>query len=322
MKAATEQDRWLLADIGGTNSRLVVRTLDGDTSDSLHGLRKLRNEAYVAIHDMLGAFMDGYEGPQPTAGILAIAGPVTGDRVELLNIDWSFSVSALRERLGLSQLVVINDFEAMAHVVPLLTPEDYVEVGQGKSDPQAPSVLIGPGTGLGVASLVPTDSGYVAVPGEGGHATLAASNEREARILAELRERFGHVSGERVLSGDGIESLHAVLHGEDLTATQVSASAQEGDAKACATFSQFFDFLGTIAGNLALTMGAHGGVYIGGGIVPANESLFLASNFRQRFLDKGRYADYLDRIATRLITRDTPALLGLSGLAANLSRSN
>ncbi|MEM6817555.1 MAG: glucokinase [Pseudomonadota bacterium] len=319
MKAATAKHRWLIADIGGTNSRLAVWQETGSPSGELIGQRKLRNDAYVEIHDMLGSYLDAYEGPAPTAGILAIAGPVVGDDVSLLNIDWSFSVAGLREQLNLAQLVVINDFEALAHVVPLLAADDYIEIGAGQSDPTAPAVLIGPGTGLGIASLIPAGNRYVAVPGEGGHATLPAMNDDEARILSEFRKRFGHVSAERVLSGEGLEHLHDVLHDARLSAADISRVAHDGDADAIATFHQFFDFLGTVAGNLALTMGAHGGVYIGGGVIPANQALFEASSFRERFVDKGRYREYLDRIATRLITRDTPALLGLSGLAGSLS---
>ncbi|MEL7311400.1 MAG: glucokinase [Pseudomonadota bacterium] len=322
MKAATAEHRWLIADIGGTNSRLAVWQDTGEPGGAVHGTRKLTNEAYVEIHDMLGSFLDGYEGPSPTAGILAIAGPVVGDEVALLNIDWAFSVNGLRERLGLAQLIVINDFEALAHVVPMLQPNDFIDIGNGVSDSRAPSVLIGPGTGLGVASLIPTGQRYVAVPGEGGHATLAAANDEEASLLSTLRARYGHVSAERVLSGEGLSLLHATMHARDIEAAEISQLANEGDPKAIATFEQFFCFLGTVAGNLALTMGAHGGVYLGGGIVPANQDLFLKSKFRERFVDKGRYRDYLDRIPTRLITRDTPALLGLTGLAMSLSTAS
>ncbi|MEO0365335.1 MAG: glucokinase [Pseudomonadota bacterium] len=321
MKAATAEHRWLIADIGGTNSRLAVWHDDETPGGSVHGTRKLTNDAYVEIHDMLGTFLDGYDGPPPTAGILAIAGPVVGDEVALLNIDWAFSVNGLREQLGLSQLVVINDFEALAHVVPMLEVGDYIEIGNGRTDPRAPSVLIGPGTGLGVASLIPTGQRYVAVPGEGGHATLAAANDEEARILSALRDRFDHVSAERMLSGEGLTLLHQTLHNNRLPAAEISVLANKGDPSAIATFEQYFSFLGTVAGNLALTMGAHGGVYIGGGIIPANRSLFENSGFRERFVDKGRFRGYLERISTRLITRDTPALLGLTGLAINLSRS-
>ena len=322
MKAATAQQRWLIADIGGTNSRLAIWHADGTAFGHQDAVRKLRNSAYVEIHDMLGSYLDGLDEPLPSSAILAIAGPVTGDAVQLLNIDWAFSVNGLRQRLGLNQLIVINDFEALAYVVPALGPGDYLDVGNGAADDRAPVVLMGPGTGLGVASLIRVGGRPVAIPGEGGHVTLPATNAEEADVLAALRERFEHVSAERVLSGAGLTALHEVLHGETVDAATLSQRAHDADPAASATFEQFFCFLGTVAGNLALTLGAHGGVYIGGGIVPANRSLFLDSGFRERFVDKGRYRDYLDAIATRLIVRDTPALVGLAGLAASLGNGD
>jgi glucokinase len=317
MKTASAEKRWLIADIGGTNSRLAVWHA-GQGRGELAGLRKLSNAAYVRIDDMLGSYLDGYDGEPPTGAVLAIAGPVTGDSIRLLNIDWSFTVPGLRESLGLGELIAINDFEALAHVVPVLREDEYVQVGAGAAEVGEPAVIIGPGTGLGVASLVPAGDRHVAVPGEGGHVTLPAANADEARIITEVRERYGHCSAERILSGAGLVMLHEILQGETLTAAEISRRGNGGDAAALATFEQFFAFLGTVAGDAALTLGAHGGIYIGGGIVPANLELFEASRFRERFVDKGRYRDYLDAIPTRVITLDTPALVGLSGLVATL----
>ncbi len=317
MKLATAQKRWLIADIGGTNSRLAVWH-PGKGRGELVDLRKLSNTAYVQIDDMLGSYLDGYTGDAPTGAVLAIAGPVTGDSISLLNIDWSFTVAGLRERLGLGELVVINDFEALAHVAPVLRDDEYRQIGGGAADPDAPVVLVGPGTGLGVASLIPTPERHIAVPGEGGHRSLAAASAEEARIIETVRRRYSHCSAERVLSGAGLAMLHEILHDEALSAAEISRRGKDGDAKARATFEQFFLFLGTVAGDLALTLGAHGGVYIGGGIVLANIELFAESGFRERFVDKGRFRDYLDAIPTRVITLDTPALVGLAGLVATL----
>ncbi|MEO0615042.1 MAG: glucokinase [Pseudomonadota bacterium] len=317
MKQATAEKRWLIADIGGTNSRLAVWH-PGPGRGELVGLRKLSNAAYVQIDDMLGSYLDGYDGEPPTGAVLAIAGPVTGDAIRLLNIDWSFTVPGLRETLGLGELIAINDFEALAHVVPVLRDDEFHQIGGGQADPDAPVVLVGPGTGLGVASLVRTADRHIAVPGEGGHVSLPANNADEARIIETVRDRFGHCSAERILSGAGLAMLHELLHGEALTAAEISQRGKEGNASAIATFEQFFAFLGTVAGNVALTLGAHGGVYIGGGIVLANLELFERSGFRERFTDKGRYHDYLDAIPTRVITLDTPALVGLAGLVATL----
>ncbi|MFK8052106.1 MAG: glucokinase [Woeseiaceae bacterium] len=317
MKAATGPKRWLIADIGGTNSRLAIWQA-GETARGVQtDLRKLSNAAYAQIDDMLGAFLDSYDGEPPTHAVLAIAGPVTSDQVRLLNIAWSFSANQLREQFGLTQLIVINDFEALAHVVPLLTEDDFIQNGDGMADKTAPALLIGPGTGLGVASVVFHDTGYIAVPGEGGHVSLPAANLAESRIIEAVQDRYGHCSAERILSGAGLCLLHDILHGDQIEASVISARAAEQDPNALATFEQFFQFLGTVAGDAALTVGALGGVYLGGGILPANQTLFLESAFRERFIDKGRYRGYLNAIPTRLITLDTPALVGLSGVASH-----
>ncbi|MEM8548721.1 MAG: glucokinase [Pseudomonadota bacterium] len=300
-------ERWLLADIGGTNSRVALYE-----NQTLAAVHKFRNAQFATIELMLRAAIVALRAT-PTAAVIAIAGPTVGDDLRLSNRDWSFNRPALRETLGLKELHVVNDFEALAYAVPLLGPGDYVQVGGGGVIAGLPCVLIGPGTGLGVASLIHVDGHDQAIPGEGGHVTLAATNADEANLIAKLQMRFDHCSAERVLSGDGLEVLHATLSGDVASAAEISAAAHDGDSKAVATFMQFFAFLGTIAGNAALTLGARGGVYIGGGIVPANQKLFERSPFRERFVDKGRFRDYLDPIATRVITADTPALTGLAG---------
>lgn len=318
MKSDEAKGRWLIADIGGTNSRLAIWEDSDSRRGRMDSLHKLRNSDYARIEDMLRDYLDRIDGPPPAAAMLAIAGPVTGDDVRLLNIDWGFSVRGLRNALGLTSLTVINDFEALAHVVPVLRDSEQSQIGNGERVPTAPSVIIGPGTGLGVAGLVPVGARHVAIPGEGGHASLAAVNEAESRLIDALRRRYGHCSAERVLSGDGLTYIHEAMHGRKLAAADISSGAHAGDPQALATFEQFFLFLGTVAGNVALTFGAMGGVFIGGGIVPSNIELFRRSGFRQRFLDKGRYRDYLDRIPTSVITLDTPALIGLSAYIKSL----
>lgn len=317
MKAATIQQRWLIADIGGTNSRLAIWATSASKLGERLGVRKLRNADFTRIEDMLGVYLDHYEGDPPTHAVLAIAGPVTGGDIRMVNIDWSFKVEALRQQLQLTELIIINDFEALAHLVPVLQEDDFIQLGDGDAEEGAPALLIGPGTGLGVASVVFHNNGYVAVPGEGGHVSLAAASTQESEIIEAVRQRHGHCSAERVLSGAGLSLLHDILHQDVLPADEISKRANRGDAACCATFKQFFLFLGTVASNAALTLGANGGVYLGGGVLPANRSLFEQSGFRERFVDKGRYRQYLSAIPTRLIILDTPALTGLSALAAN-----
>ncbi|MEM7613217.1 MAG: glucokinase [Pseudomonadota bacterium] len=306
---------WLIADIGGTNSRLAVWQSSDGPRGQIDDYASLRNADFDTIDDMLAHYLDGLAGARPTGGLLAIAGPITGDALRLLNIEWSFSIKTLSAKLNLEKLVVLNDFEALAHVLPVLGDSEYVQIGGGEAVDTAPSVLVGPGTGLGVASLVLDSAGHhIAVAGEGGHVSMAATSHAEAAIIEAVRHRFGHCSAERLLSGAGISTLHGLLHGETLDAATISKMAHDEHADALATFAQFFLFLGTVASNLALTLGARGGVYIGGGIVPANRVLFERSAFRERFLEKGRYKGYLEAIPTRLIISRTPALDGLSAL--------
>ncbi len=193
------------------------------------------------------------------------------------------------------------------------------QVGQGTAVARSPLGLIGPGTGLGVSGLLPADGGRSAIPinGEGGYVTLAGTTPLEDAVIARLRERFGHASAERAVSGPGLVNLHTALceldgaAAEALDAAAISARAQAGDARAVQAVELFFAFLGTVAGNLALSLGARGGMYIGGGIVPRLGDRIDASAFRERFEAKGRFRDYLRGIPTFVVQASTsPALLG------------
>ena len=230
----------------------------------------------------------------------------------MMNIDWEFDPVVLSADLGLNATWIINDFHAQALGVQVLEDRDRVAIGGGEPVAGGALAVLGPGTGLGVAGLTPATDGYSVVTGEGGHVTLAAASDFEAELIAEVRRRSGHCSAERLLSGSGLTLLHDVVHGEDgVAAAELSRRAHAKDADALRTFSVFFDLLGTVAGDLALTLGALGGTYLAGGIALANRQLLVQSNFRARFVDKGRYRDYLSKIPTWLITADTPALYGL-----------
>ena len=251
-------------------------------------------------------------------------------------IPWSFSATDVRRKLGLDSLHVINDSEAIAWSVPRLGAGDVRKIGRGKAQHRAPIAVIGPGTGLGVSALVPSAKGWRALATEGGHVTLAAVNERETDVLDILRRKFSHVSAERVLSGQGLVELYeaiALLDGRGnataagqsmtpapmtpapMTPAKVTRQAlNRRDPAAARALAMFSEMLGTVAGNLALTLGARGGVYIAGGIVPRLGRGFAAAAFRRRFEDKGRFRTYLGAIPTYLITHKTPAFAGLAGL--------
>ena len=239
------------------------------------------------------------------------------------NLDWApASVEALRRHMGLERLTLVNDFAGLAQALPHLAPADLQAIGGGGQRSGKPMAVLGPGTGLGVGGLIPVGDlaggRWHPVPGEGGHATLAARTVGEARLLAILGQRYPHVSAERVLSGPGLAALHdAVLAERGLAASGLDAAgvvgrARSGDEAALRTLDHFADFLGTAAADLALTFGATGGVFLAGGVIPNMGPLFPADRFRARFEDKGRFSRYCAEIATFLITRDDAALLGLA----------
>ena len=263
-----------------------------------------------------------------------MATAVGGDVVAFTNSGWSFSRAQMHAALGLDELVVLNDFEALALSLPRLSATQCRVFGPvtledaQRTAPHAARAVIGPGTGLGVAGLMPlvgaNGTRWIALPGEGGHATLSAADEFESALLTTVRRQFPHVSAERLLSGIGLPVLYAgmaELLGEqaDLLAThEIVARGLAGSDTTCSrVLDSFCALLGSFAGNVALTFGARGGVYIGGGIVPRLGERFFASAFRQRFEAKGRFDDYLAAIPTLLIT-DT--LAALSGAAMALEQ--
>jgi glucokinase len=303
----------LLADIGGTNTRCAIVAANGLPVS----IEVFENRCFKTLSELLKRYIESLPADnKPTCGRFAVAAPIRGDAVQMINIDWQFSTKSLRQSLGMQQLQLLNDFEALAIGLPYLQPAEIRQVGDGNAAANQPKAVLGPGTGLGVASLIPTSNGWQAISGEGGHVTLPGVTPKEAELIQQLRERFGHCSAERLISGPGLELLHATLHGSAaITAAEIAALSEAGDAHAQETFNLFFELLGTVAANLALTVGAFGGVYIGGGIIPRHAERFAASGFRQRFEAKGRYGDYLKSIPTYLIISDHPTLTGLAAAA-------
>jgi glucokinase len=310
----------LLGDVGGTNARWAWQAGPGQ---ALGHVQSLPTADYATIADSIAAYLAGQGLPTPREAAFGIATAVTGDRVQMTNHGWAFSIEALGATLGTERVRVLNDFEALAHAIPALRTEDLRAVGGGRAEPGGALAVIGAGTGLGVSGLVPNgQGGWRVTVGEGGHATLPATNAREASLLAVLRERFGHVSAERgALSGPGLVHLYQALctldglAAEPLDAAQIVRRALEAPSTlshaACAeVLHTFAAMLGTVAGNLALTLGARGGVYLGGGIVPRLGERFATLPFRARFEDKGRFGAYLTAIPTWVITAESPALIG------------
>lgn len=304
---------WLVADIGGTNTRCAVAGAGGHISR----VEAFRNRDFPSLDALLASYL-GMLPPaeRPEQAVLAIAAPIRGDEIRMSNINWTFSVEALARKLALKRVTPLNDFAAQAYALPVLQPEDLVQVGGGAVAQGAPKVVIGPGTGLGAAGLVQLAGRWHAVTGEGGHVTMAPSDEQESRIVALGREHYGHCSAERLVSGAGLAFLYKAMHGgSDISPDEVGAriKAREGDA--LDTLEMFFRFLATAASNLALTFAAFGGVYIAGGITPRYVPELKGSGFRARFEDKGRYRALLADIPTYVVTTEYAALRGLAAFA-------
>jgi glucokinase len=306
----------VLADVGGTNARFAWQDgADAPIADVL----ALPTADHATIADALGEYLKRSGHATPLDCAIAIANPITGDQVRMTNHHWSFSISALQAQFGFARLKVLNDFTALALALPALQPDELQQVGGGSAVAGAPIALIGPGTGLGVSGLLPDPhGGWVPLQGEGGHVTLAATTPREHAVLQRIAERYGHASAERAVSGQGLVDVHHALQLLDgagdtpLEASAITEAALAGrDARCAEAVSLFCAFLGTAAGNLALTLGARGGVYIGGGIVPRFGMAFGTSPFRARFDAKGRFRNFLEPIPVYVIraTR-SPAFLG------------
>ena len=311
----------LLADIGGTRARFAL--LDGSR---VGPVESLATGEYASAIDAIKHFLSR----QPGAGdvdraVIAAAGPVAGGRCALTNARWVLEADELKRTFGWRTVSLVNDVEALAWSTPRLASADLQSVGRGSEVAAEPIAVIAPGTGLGMACFVPGGDGERALASEGGHATLAATDAREAEIIEALRRRHGHVSAERVLSGRGLVDLHAVLAelnggGERMhTAEQVTRAAiYGGSAMACQALDMFCSFLGSVAGSAALTFRARGGILIAGGIVPRIVDYLPRTTFRAQFENKGRLRPYLEGISTRVVMRSDPAFPGLKVLAERL----
>jgi glucokinase len=306
----------LLADIGGTNVRFALVP---------EGSSEPQQEANMLCADFRGLeeavrfYLSSVGVQVVTEAAFDVATAVTGDFIKLTNSPWAFSIEQTRRALGLTRLLVINDFTALALAVPLLPSQALRKVGGGAAVPGAPLAVIGPGTGLGVSGLLPQGTDWIPIQGEGGHTAFSPMDAREDAVLALLRERFGHVSTERVASGPGLVNLYESLCALDrvviraLKPEHVSDAGLSGSDPQCAeAVHMFCAILGTAAANLVITLGARGGLYIGGGIVPQLGDYFAGSAFRTRLEHKGRFSKYMAEVPAWVILAENPALHGLA----------
>jgi len=336
----------LLADVGGTYARFTLETAPG----VFERAATLRCADHEDFHAAVSAYLTTLQVGQIQHAAVAIANPVEGDEVRMTNYHWQFSIEAMREKLGFDTLVVVNDFTALAMALPRLTSADKRQVGGGLARERSVVGLLGSGSGLGVSGLIPADDGWIALGTEGGHTSFSPRDERELAILnfawKHLPSRDGprggassptrgrppqadlgahkHVSFERLLSGPGLELIYRALAeragvraASGLSAPEITRRALGGTDPVCAdTLDAFCAMLGTAAANLAVTLGALGGIYIGGGIVPRLGEIFDRSRFRQRFEDKGRFSAYLAQIPTWVITAESATFHGVSAILA------
>lgn len=304
----------LLGDIGGTNARFaLIRTPGGP----LEHIRTLPGADYAGPAEAIEAYLKEAGGDRPVAGGIGIANPIDGDWIRMTNHTWSFSIETVRKALGFSHLVFVNDFTALALSLPHLPAAELDQIGGTQAEKGGCIGVIGPGTGLGVSGLIPSPAGYIPLSGEGGHATVAATTAEEAAVITEVGKHYPHVSAERVISGPGLVTLHEALAAvrglpsPGLDAPAITDGALSGkDPLALDSINMFCALLGTIAGNLALTLGAKGGVFIGGGIVPRFGEIFARTPFRERFEAKGRFRSYLASVPVFVIHSAYPALIG------------
>lgn len=307
----------LLADIGATHARFTLETAPGNFS----AVRVLKCDDYTGIVPLIRAYLHDHQGSRIQHAAFAIANPIDGDDVRMTNRDWAFSIEAVRREFGLYTLLIVNDFTALAMSLPGLQASDVMQIGGGTAVAKSVIGVLGPGTGLGVSGLIPTSDGFVTLGSEGGHVNFAPCDEREYAILQFAWKEWPHVSTERLISGPGLELIYRALaarHQQQVRALSAQeimhAALHEAEPLSLETLECFCAMLGSFAANLAVTLGAFGGIYIGGGIVPLMGEKFAASLFRSRFEAKGRFSSYLAQIPTYVITTPNPAFYGVSAI--------
>ncbi|MFT5084190.1 MAG: glucokinase [Lentisphaeria bacterium] len=308
---------YIVADIGGTNARFALATGKDGEQFTIEHISILSGSDYARFADALQAYIDSLNGIAPTSACIAIAGPISGDLVKMTNLDWSFSKKEIQHQFDFDAFDVINDFAAVAIATSRLTDKDLIPVKPGIRIGSANKAILGPGTGLGVAGLAHHGISWLPIPSEGGHVNMAPATAFECDVIAAGIKRFGHVSAEVFISGPGLVNLYQCVcdvRGVSPAALEpkhVTAAALDGSDDQCReALETFCCFLGTISGNLVLTYGAKGGVYLAGGILPRFMDFFRASGFIERFSNKGVMSHYVADVPVSLINYDQTAFLG------------
>lgn len=303
----------LVADVGGTNIRLaLVKEHGGD----LLARQSYPCQQFTGLAGAISHYLAEI-GQQVDRATIAIAGPCDTDLLTMTNLGWQFSQAETKKALGLRHLQVINDFTAIALAIPHLTAEQLITIYAPASQGTGPKAVCGPGTGLGVAHLIPRQDNWLVLPGEGGHQNFAPQNAQEEKLLSFLRPLFGHVSAERLLSGPGLVNIYQALNATTnsaplaLTAAEITDHALKKTCPICQeTLALFCRALGSFSGDLALNMACWGGIYLAGGIVPRFPDYLRHSDFLKSFQAKGRFRPYLENIPVFIIMEPYPGLIG------------
>lgn len=307
----TTDNQKLVADIGGTHARFALMSKDGRLSKQL----QLTCAEYPDIVSAINAYLEQVGFPAIEQAAIAIANPIDGDNVKMTNHDWRFSIEHTRRALKLKSLVFKNDLTALAMSIQQLPREELTQIGGVVSNRGTPLAVIAPGTGLGVSGLIPAGDRWIPLESEGGHVSLSPGNARETAILQVCWEWYEHVSAERLISGMGYQNLYRAICAlesvapKELSAAEISGQALRRTDRCCEeALHTFCGLLGSVAGNLVLTLGAFDGIYIGGGIIPSLGNFFENSTFRERFEAKGRFRERMKRVPAYVIYSKNPVL--------------
>lgn len=309
----------LIADIGGTTSRAGFASLGGRPERVII----IANDSVDGPEGVLARMLDGAT-ERPRAAVLAVAAPVNGGEITLTNRSgWCVRLPALSERFGLSEIHALNDFEALAWGLPSLTENDLQPLGEARDFPHGVKLVVGPGTGLGVAALVPVGSGFHVIASEAGHSSFGPAYADEEPIFHRLAQAKTPLSAECVLSGAGLSLLHGAMHPGTLTVTpeMIVRQARMGDRDARSTIAMFVRLLGRFAGDMALAFRATGGVYVAGGVATGLGPLFDARLFRAAFERHPPYEAMLKEVPAALITCAEPGLIGCVAVAERLMKA-
>ncbi|WP_188149737.1 glucokinase [Teredinibacter waterburyi] len=316
----------IVADIGGTNARFALVTGEREGQFILERIVILNGSDYASFSDALAAYLKTLDASvKPISACVAIAGPIDGDNVRMTNLNWSFTQSGIREEFGFEKFAAINDFASLAVATSALKPVDLIQIKGGVRDPKGNKAILGPGTGLGVAGLVYANGSWLPIPSEGGHVNVAPATALECEVVKAAMEQHGHVSAEVFISGPGFVNLYkalCVVRGEQARVVEpkdITHDALAGTDPVCVeTMELFCGFIGSLSGNLALTYGAKGGVYLAGGILPRFVDFVKNSSFNERFSSKGVMSPYVKDIPVDIIGHEQTAFLGAAAWLAQL----